>query len=171
MGGRWLLSCCLDGCCLQDLHIIIYLHSNIYIYIYIYIYCHPQTDCSVVSQLFGMAIHAGHLQMGSKPSQIYVRLCIIPLSQQANHVSSEIIRHYILEFFCLHFSLTGYQSAQFIRRALHYASGSRKFLRQSAQHPRGRVYIYIPTCKYIYIYIYIEIYIYIYIFKKKPKTG
>ena len=28
---------------------------------------------------------------------------------------------------------TGYQSTQFVRRALHYASGSRKFLCQSAQ--------------------------------------
>ena len=41
----------------------------------------------------------------------------------------------------------GYQSAQFFRRALHYASGGLKFLRQSAQPPWGSVYIVIhrPT--------------------------
>ena len=52
--------------------------------------------------------------------------------RSANHISSGIIRHYVVTFVCLHFCLTGYQSAQFIRRALHYASGSRKFFRQSA---------------------------------------
>ena len=50
-----------------------------------------------------------------------------------NHVSSGIIRHYVVAFVCLHFCLTRYQSAQFIRRALHYASGSCKFLHQSAK--------------------------------------
>ena len=108
-----------------------------YIYIYIYIYCHPQTDCFVVSQLFSVAKHVGRLSLGSKPAQIYVRLSIIPLSQQANHVSSGIIRHYVVAFVCLHFCLTGYQSAQFIRRVLYYSRGSRQFLRQSAQLPWG----------------------------------
>ena len=37
----------------------------------------------------------------------------------------------------------GYQSAQFFRRALHYANSGRKFLRQSAQPPWGSVYIVI----------------------------
>ena len=37
----------------------------------------------------------------------------------------------------------GYQRAQFFRRGLHYASGDRKFLRQSAQPPWGSVYIVI----------------------------
>ncbi len=63
------------------------------IYIYIYIYSHPQTDCFVVSQLFSVARHVGRLKLGSKPTQLYVRLSILPLSQQANHVSSGIIRH------------------------------------------------------------------------------
>ena len=49
-------------------------------YIYIYIYCHPKTDCFVVSQLFSAARHVGCLKLGSKPSQLYVRLSIIPLS-------------------------------------------------------------------------------------------
>ena len=105
------------------------------IFIYMNIYCHPQIDCFVVSRLFSVARHVRRLKLGSKPAQLYVRLSIIPLSLQANHVSSGIIRHYVIAFVCLHFCLTGYQSAQFIRRALHYASGSRKFLCQSAQSP------------------------------------
>ena len=40
------------------------------------IYCHPQTDCFVVSQLF-----IGHLKLGSKPAQLYVRLSIRQLGQ------------------------------------------------------------------------------------------
>ena len=100
-----------------------------YIYIYIYIHCHPQTDCFVVSQLFSVATHVGRLNLGSKPAQIYVRLRIITFSQQANHVISGIIRHCGVAFVCLHLYLIGYQSAQFVRRALHYVSGSRKFLR------------------------------------------
>ena len=48
-----------------------------YIYIYIYIYCHLQTDCFVVSQLFSVARHVGRLKLGSKPTQLYVRLSIV----------------------------------------------------------------------------------------------
>ena len=33
-------------------------------YIYIYIYCHPQTDCFVISQLFSVSKHVGHLKTG-----------------------------------------------------------------------------------------------------------
>ena len=93
---------------------------DIYIYIYIYIYCHPQRDCFFVSQLFSLARHVGCLKLGSKPAWFYVGLSIITLSQQANHVSSGIIRHYVVAFVCLHFYLTRYQSAQFIQRALYY---------------------------------------------------
>ena len=91
--------------------------AYIYIYIYIYIYCHPQSDCFVVLQLFSVARHVGHLKLGSKPAQIYVRLSIRPLNQQANDVSSGIIRHYVVAFVCLDFCLTGYQNAQLITRA------------------------------------------------------
>ena len=55
--------------------------------LYIYIYCHPETDCFVLSRLFSVASYAGRLKLGSKPAQLYVRLNIIPLSQQAYHVS------------------------------------------------------------------------------------
>ena len=54
-----------------------------YIYIYIYIYYHPQTDCFVVLQLFSVARNVGRLNVGSKPAQLYVRLSIRPLGQQA----------------------------------------------------------------------------------------
>ena len=51
----------------------------------------------------------------------------------------------------LHFLyLIGYQSAQFLRRALHYARGGRQFLRQSAQPPWGSVYTCIHKSVYIY---------------------
>ena len=58
----------------------------IYIYVYIYIYCHPQTDCFIVSQLFSVARLVGCLKLGSKPTQLYIRLSISPLGQQAYHV-------------------------------------------------------------------------------------
>ena len=50
-------------------------------------------DCFVVSQLFSVARHVGRVKLGSKPAQLYFKLSIIPLSQQANHVISGIIRH------------------------------------------------------------------------------
>ena len=90
---------------------LLYLLNDPHIYMYIYIYCHPQTDCFIVSQLFSEARHVGHLKLGLKPDQLYIRLSIIQLNQQTNHVSSGIIRHYVIVFICLHFCLTGYQSA------------------------------------------------------------
>ena len=114
------------------------------VFIYICIYCHLQTDCFIVSHHFSAARHIRRLKLGLKPAQLYVRLSIIPFNHQANSVSSEIIRHYVVAFVCLHFCLTGYQSAQFIRRALYYAIGNRKFLCQSAQ-PRGAAYILSST--------------------------
>ena len=75
---------------------------------YIYIYCHRQTDCFVISQLFNVARHVGCLKLGSKPAQLYVRLGIMPLSQRTNHVSSGMIKHYVVAFVCLYFCLTEY---------------------------------------------------------------
>ena len=54
---------------------------DIYIYIYIYIYCHSQIDCFVASQFLSVARHVGRLKLGSKPTQLYVRLSIILLSE------------------------------------------------------------------------------------------
>ena len=61
-------------------------HTHKYIYIYIYIYCHPETDCFVLSELFSVARHVGRSKPGSKPIQLYVRLSLRPLGQQAYHV-------------------------------------------------------------------------------------
>ena len=83
------------------------IYLSIYIYIYIYIYCHPQTDCFIISQLYSVARHVGPLRLGSKPVQLYVRLSIRPLGQQAYHVGKGIIRYYVATvaaaFVCLHF--------------------------------------------------------------------
>ena len=84
----------------------IYIYIYIYTYIYIYIYIYQQPDSFVVSQLFSVARLTGRLKLGSRPDQLYVRLSIIPLSQQANHVNSGIIRHYVVAFVCLHFALS-----------------------------------------------------------------
>ena len=102
-----------------------------------------------------MARQVGRLKLGSKPAKLYVKLNIIPLSQLANHVSTGIIRHFV----CLHFCLTGYQSAQFIWRDFALCKC------QSA--PFLHIYVHISSI-YIYIYIYIYIiyfYVYIYIHK------
>ena len=72
----------------------------------IYIYCHTERDCFVVSQHLSESRHQGHLKLGSKPAQIYARLIIIPLSQQATHVNSGIKRHYVVALICLHFCLS-----------------------------------------------------------------
>ena len=63
------------------------------------------TDCFAVSQLFSVARHVGRFKLGSKPAQIYVRLCILLISQQMTYGSSGIIRHYVVAFICLQFGL------------------------------------------------------------------
>ena len=147
-------------------------HTYIYIYIYIYIYCHPQTDCFVQSELFTVARHVGRSKAGSKPIQLYVKLSLWPLSQQAYHVWLRELLRYLCTNSSSHLFTflypIGYQSAQFFRRALHYASGGWKFLHQSAQPPWESVYIVIHrqivsfhqnSSVWLYIYIYIYIYI------------
>ena len=62
--------------------------------IYVYLYILSFTD----RQLFGVVRHVGHLKLGSKPAQLYVRLNIIVLCHQVNHVSWRIIRHYVEAF-------------------------------------------------------------------------
>ena len=74
-------------------------------------YSHPLTDCFVVSQHLSVSRKVGRLKLGLNPAQLYVRLSIIPLSQQANHIRLEIIKHYVVTFVCLYFCPTRYQSA------------------------------------------------------------
>ena len=59
------------------------------------------SDCFVVSQLFSVT---RRFKLRSTPTQLYVRLSIIPLSQQLTYVSSIILMHYVLAFVCLHFA-------------------------------------------------------------------
>ena len=94
----------------------------------IYIYCHPQTDCFVLSELFNVARQVGRSKPGSKPMGIFKVLC-------SNRSSSVCLFTFLYPI--------GYQSVQFSRRALHYTSSGRKFLRQSAQPPGGSIYIVI----------------------------
>ena len=56
------------------------------VYIYIYIYCHPQTDCFIILQLLSVVRHVERMKLGSKPTQLYVRLSIRPLDPQTYHV-------------------------------------------------------------------------------------
>ena len=148
----------------QQLHNTWNLSHSLSLYIYIYIYSHLQTDSFVVSLLFSEARYVRRLKLGSKHVQLYVRLSIIPLKQPANHVCLRIIRPYVVAYVCLHICLRGYQSSQFIQIDLHYASGSRKFLRQSTQPPSGSVYIVIHSFVVSQLFIYIYIYIYRYCF-------
>ena len=62
-----------------------YIHTHTHTHIYIYIYSHPQTDCFVLSELFSVTRHAGHSKPGSKSVQLYVRVSLRPLSQQADY--------------------------------------------------------------------------------------
>ena len=82
-----------------------YKYIYIYIYIYICMYIVIHRHCFVVSQLFSVARHVERLKLGSKPSQLYARLSIRPLGQQAYHVGQGIIRYYVATaaFVCLHF--------------------------------------------------------------------
>ena len=61
----------------------------------IHIYSHPQTDCFVASPLFSVARHVRRLKLGSKPTQLYVRLSIRPFGQQAYHAGKGIVRYYV----------------------------------------------------------------------------
>ena len=128
-------------------HLYRHIYFHTYTNIYIYIYCHPQTDCFVLSELFSVASLVGRLKPGSKPIQLYVRVSLRPLGQQAYHVwLRELLRYLCSNSSSRLFTFLypiGYHSAHFFRRALHYGSGGRKFLLQSAQPPWESVYIVI----------------------------
>ena len=93
------------------LQIYIYIHPSLprthtHTHTYIYIYCQPQTDCFVLSELFSAARYVGRAKPGSKTIQLYVRLGLRPLGQQAYHVwLREFLRYYIVTTaaVCLHF--------------------------------------------------------------------
>ena len=67
-------------------YVCIYIYIYVCVSVYIYIYSQPQTDCFLLLELFSVARHAGPLKPGSKPVQLYVRLCFRPLVHQVDHV-------------------------------------------------------------------------------------
>ena len=124
-------------------------NKKIYVclYVYIYIYCHPQPDCFVGLQLISVARHAGRFKPGSKPTQLYVGLNILPNSHQAIYISLGIMTHYVLAFVCLHFVLpdTGVLYS-FVELCIRKVAAVNSFAREL--NPRkGSVYIviYRPT--------------------------
>ena len=147
-----------------------YIYSYIYIYIYICVcvcvcvclsVCgHPQTDCFVESQIFSVARHVGRLKLGSKPAKLYVRLCIIALRQQANHISSRIIKNYVVTSVCLYFCLTGvlnsFEELCIMRVAAIY-SYSRVLNHSGGAYTHIHIYIYIFFFFFQYDFIYIYI--------------
>ena len=109
------------------------------VYIYIYIYCHPQTDCFILSELLSVARHIGPLSRDWNPSYIMLDLISDHSANKITKMAKGIIRYYIetaaaaAASICLHF--LPYWLPECFRRALHYTSGGRKFLRQSAHPP------------------------------------
>ena len=155
----------------------LYLAIYIYIYIYIYINCHPWTNCFVVSKLISVVRHAGRFKLESKPTQLYVRLSIILLSQGSAYARSGIMRHQVVALACSHFALpdTGVLYS-YEELCITEVPAVNSFARVLS--PRGKC-IYMPsslshydynyiTLSYIfsYLYIYTHIYtpIYIYIY-------
>ena len=106
------------------------------LYIYIYIYSHPQTHCFVVSQFLSVARHVGRSKLGSKPAQLYIRLTAQPTSEPRQ------LRNY-QGLSCSFRLFTGYQSAEFVQRALHYVAAVNSFVR--VLNPRWEAYILLST--------------------------
>ena len=123
--------------------------NNLNICLYIYIYCHPQTDCFILSELFSVARHVGRSKLGSKPIELYIRLSLRPLGQQAYHVwLREFLRYYVVTaaVVCLHFytlSATRVLNS-FKEHCIMQAASENSFTRVLNPHI------------YIYIYIYID---------------
>ena len=85
-------------------------------------------------------------------AQLYVRLRIILLSQQTNHVISGIIRHYVAAFIFYIFALPDTRVLNsFEELCIMGVASVNSFAR--VLNPRGGAYLYV----YIYIYIYIII--------------
>ena len=80
--------------------------------------------------------------------ELYVRLSLRPLGQQAYHVWLKELLKYLCSnsssrLFTFLYPIS-YQSAQFFRRALHYASGGRKIPSQECLTPMGERIYYHP---------------------------
>ena len=109
----------------------IYIYIYIYIYIlYIYIYILLSKDrLFFVSQLFSVARHAGCFKLGSKPTQLYVRFSILPLSHRQFYIFAlpDTGVLYLLEKLCImwvaavNYFARELMTTLFIYRYRHYA--------------------------------------------------
>ena len=103
--------------------------NDMYIYIYIYIVIHRQT----VSFYQNSSVWLD--TQDRNPSNFTLDCVSDHSSTKRTTLAKGILRYfYFLEtaaaFVYIFLYPIGYQSAQFFRRALHYASGGRQFLRQ-----------------------------------------
>ena len=122
--------------------------------LYIYIYSHPQTDCFILSELFSVARHAGRSKPGSKPVQLYVRLCYRPLGHQADHVGKGNFKVFLfLETAAAAFVYIFFYTLlatrvlnSFEELCITLAAAGNSFAREL--NPHGGAYIYI----YMYVY-------------------
>ena len=122
--------------------------------VYIYIYSHPQTDCFVLSELFSVARQVTRSKTVSKPIQLYVRLSLRPLGQQAYHVwLREFLRHYVVTAaaVCLHlYTLSASRVlSSFEELCILRAAAENSFTR--VLNPHGGAYIYILFLLYLLI--------------------
>ena len=128
-----------DGQGYKKIYIYIYIYIYIKIYIYIYIVIHRQT----VSFCQNSSVWLDTSDAWSRdrnPSNSTIDLVSDRSANKRTTLAKGIIRSLCsnssssVRLFTFLYPI-GYQSAQFFRRASHYASGGRKFLRQSAQPP------------------------------------
>ena len=158
-----------------DIHIYIYIyicththtHTHIYIYIYIYIYILSSTDCFVLSELFSVARQVGRSKPGSKPIQLYDRLSLRSLGQQAYLVW---LRE-LLRYLCSNSNAKGFKN--FLNTGLNYhkcflldvivikKNENSINVHLFFNRDGGKKSMYISESIYIYIYISIKSYIYI----------
>ena len=90
----------------------------------LYIFCHPQTDCFVVSQLISVTRHVRYFKLALETRLTLHQLDILPQSyRQSQRKRRRYTYSYYFPLFT--YTLNGYLSAQFITRALNYASGNR----------------------------------------------
>ena len=110
-------------------------HTHTYIYIYIYIVIHRQTVSFYQNSSVWLDTQdARSLDRNQSNGPRWLREFLRYLF--SNSSSSRLFTFLYL---------IGYQSAQFFRRALHFASGSRQFHHQSAQPPWRSVYCHLQT--------------------------
>ena len=109
----------------QGNNFILYAYNSEYIYIYIYIY---------ILGIIGVDDEIIYIYIYIDDEILYIYIYIY-IYRWWNYIYIYILSSTDRLFF--------YIFNQFFRRALHYANGSRQFLRQSAQPPWGSVHIVI----------------------------